>query len=674
MDLDVINKAEIHHEGDEHLIEIGQWYWVKVEESDRKYDKEYYSTIRPFPDYPWLACVVTVGSNYAEVKSSGLRGTTSRRIHFDKFNDQTILEPNPKKILNENRQYHQHNINKYMLEIKRVTVLLGVSHQEKIESFSSSRETALVVQSSNQSAKEYKNQLIKAKDNTLPELFEKIKIENEHVVKWMTAETMELEAAVDSLKGCLSIIKKRILNVTLYTGITEQIIHVKEGKPAEYADKIHLMQRRLYMDEECLLNYKVGGMEFKNIGEFDEWLSEDSNLSRCLPFPKCIVTFQIRRNTKDRGHIESLGDAYIRIDLEHADTFTYMYIRNGENLYRLVTDMEFGEKIFPDTADFDPTVPMMVRPYGNDTISLSRWEVEKADHEEKVKNSKKWEKENPFSEWLKSNPFDNKGDKRVSRNDNWAYQYTNPYDLGWGGERFDMENWELFDKSNVRYDDVLKAITDQVDQYNRIALIVQGILDRSEILHPHPPIRSEKENDFQSMIKLIYDGGAVLYNGDVPDILEYIDNCNKSADKDSVFIGQLDYYMRKEAKKEGDRILNNWRRTDSEPEIFLCYGDPGPEYISGCIHFTRTKKATFEWHRERRTYDYWNDEPIKVKITVPLDKLFNVSAYKPGDFKRFFNDPRTRINYLKWASLLLAAEDWHAEIVRNRYGRIKEQS
>jgi len=35
-----------------------------------------------------------------------------------------------------------------------------------------------------------------------------------------------------------------------------------------------------------------------------------------------------------------------------------------------------------------------------------------------------------------------------------------------------------------------------------------------------------------------------------------------------------------------------------------------------------------------------------------------VSAYKPGDYKKFFVDPRTRAQYLKWARMLLAAEDY----------------
>ncbi len=58
----------------------------------------------------------------------------------------------------------------------------------------------------------------------------------------------------------------------------------------------------------------------------------------------------------------------------------------------------------------------------------------------------------------------------------------------------------------------------------------------------------------------------------------------------------------------------------------------------------------------------WKDEEINCNLVIPSDAVLNVSAYKPGMFKQFFNDPRTRADYLKWAPLLLRAEEWHHKI------------
>jgi hypothetical protein len=63
---------------------------------------------------------------------------------------------------------------------------------------------------------------------------------------------------------------------------------------------------------------------------------------------------------------------------------------------------------------------------------------------------------------------------------------------------------------------------------------------------------------------------------------------------------------------------------------------------------------------------------IPCVIRVHGSKLFNVSGYKPGDYKQFYIDPRSREKYLKWAPLLLAAEEWHAGNL-DREGKLKKK-
>lgn len=50
---------------------------------------------------------------------------------------------------------------------------------------------------------------------------------------------------------------------------------------------------------------------------------------------------------------------------------------------------------------------------------------------------------------------------------------------------------------------------------------------------------------------------------------------------------------------------------------------------------------------------------IEMSWWCPFEHLTCIDAYTPGDFHMFFDDPRTRGNYLEWAPILLAAEDWH---------------
>lgn len=72
-------------------------------------------------------------------------------------------------------------------------------------------------------------------------------------------------------------------------------------------------------------------------------------------------------------------------------------------------------------------------------------------------------------------------------------------------------------------------------------------------------------------------------------------------------------------------------------------------------HRARQNTKNTSWLRSKR-----KTGPIEKKITVKPEDLFNVSAYKPGDFRQFFLDHRTRADYLKWAPLLLEAEEYHA--------------
>ncbi len=77
-------------------------------------------------------------------------------------------------------------------------------------------------------------------------------------------------------------------------------------------------------------------------------------------------------------------------------------------------------------------------------------------------------------------------------------------------------------------------------------------------------------------------------------------------------------------------------------------------------HSGKATKATFVWERDRLAADAWSDDRPnpRSRLTVDVGDLLNVSAYKIGDYKKFFADPRTRAEYLQWAPMLIEAEDW----------------
>ena len=375
-------------------LEVGQWYWVK-NDGEESWDE---NDVKHVNTDPWLACVSHIGSNYIKLKHPATPhgGSSSWRIHFDDFFSELTHEPNAEQIIKEKTSYYQAKVQKLLGEVKAITARLGVSQQTALPDQPTNEQNALVVLSNQNSIKDYESALILAKDKQLPDLFKDIKHNNEQVVKWLSASSLPLEALIKGMEGIIGSITDKVFNVSLYAGLTEQVILCKEGEPAAFHEKLHIMQRRLYMDEECLLNYRHGGMTFKSIEEFDQWVSEPENRDRIMPFPRTLVAMRVRRLEKERKNDGTLQTAYINIRLKALDNFTFLYIRNGEQIYRLNCDLDFDEMIFPDRASFDPTQEKMMNvSWGGNIKTL----ISKGDYDERVKKQKD-ERQN-FSKWIK---------------------------------------------------------------------------------------------------------------------------------------------------------------------------------------------------------------------------------------------------------------------------------
>ncbi len=628
-------------------IQLAQWYWVKLSDKDEN----------------TLMCVTALGSNY--IGFNGL--DCSCRVHLDQFSACCTRELNYRAIIRQNIVKHQKEAERLLGEINALTQRLGVSPTVALEYESDTR--SLSVLNAEVDVKQYKKSLIRAKEKTLPELFKQVEDASREMSSWMKAELIPLKASLGQMKDVIEVITDRVFHVELYAGLSEQVVQVRDGAAAAAGEKLHLMQRRCYMDEECLADYRVGGMDIHSLKQFDAWLAEPEHLQSLLPFPRCMTAFRIRRNDKKRDWSD-IRQLMIAIAETEADKFTYLYIRNGAQLYRMCTTLEFGEKIFPNTTEFG-TEPMVAY------FSCDRVEnlMTKREHEALVQKEK--DRTRNHAAWCKANA---KKPEKPDKKNEPAFRVIGSDDIGkesryrqdeffspYRHDHFNtLDRYEPFDQSNVHYDDIAEHIATQIKQYNRIALIIQGLFDRSPVLHPHPPVKLWDAAGFEAAVKLIRDSDGALHAGEQPDFEAYRAEVNASLSKDSVTIGQDDFWQRAEAVRENARERRNWRSRGDRRELehFSPYGNPGPGYIAKVATCGRTT-CTFTWQRERSYRSrprYYGDPdgPINCHIQVPHDKLFNVSAYKPGDFRRFYADPRTRAEYLQWAPFLIAAEEWHA--------------
>lgn len=607
-------------------VEVGQWYWVS--EKNNPLDR-------------WFGCVVRIGSNFIKLQTPY---DQDERIHFKDFHTRCTQEKNPESVIRkEISEYHQ-VVREKLGEIQKVTARLGVSQQLKIELQAESTK-ALSVLSGTDNVDSYKKSLIQAKEKELPELFKEVEEANRHLVTWTKAQSLPMKAAAAGMKDCLGLIDDRIFNISLYAGLSEDVVQISDGKPAEMSEKLRILQRMLFMDEEALLDYKRGGMEFKDIKKFDAWLAKPGNRDRVLPFPRSMVAFRVRRDEKERDWGGDACKLFVNFELAELDKLTFFYIRNGDRLYRMNCDLEFGELIFPGKNELNLSEPMMVKMFCSSIQEM----ITRREYDEKVKEEREQHKK--YKKWEKENPGDN----------NWI---QNPYHNSIGFE-FETKRYIPFNKSSVYFDDIEQTILDRVKYYNRIALIVQGLFDRSPILHPHSPVKIWTPEGFEAAVELIYDGSDLLHYGEAPDFEVYRNSCNIQLGRDSVTVGQDYFWARREGEKESSRMDRSWRTGNSSyrPKTFRPYGNPGPGYLAKVSEWNqKAKKATYRWDRKRQisTWDSQRGELIPTTIAVPVTSLFNVSAYIPGDYRRFFVDPRTRAQYLKWAPILLAAEEYHA--------------
>lgn len=163
-------------------------------------------------------------------------------------------------------------------------------------------------------------------------------------IGFLQAEQSALLNAMFMFKDKTEKLQEAIKTICLYLGTGERIEQLRHGKFASAEDKLVIRQLKLFADEECAISAEKGGIDHRTIEKFDDWLLADAkNLDQVLPERKGIIAIQPRRDPKDRHSTSAAKE----------DLKTYFLIRNGENLFRICTEFEVGERLFPNRREFE---------------------------------------------------------------------------------------------------------------------------------------------------------------------------------------------------------------------------------------------------------------------------------------------------------------------------------
>lgn len=679
---------------------VGEWFWIVSPKSHWARTPEELADTEK-----WLGCVIAVGTNYVKFDGPHHR---EERIHIDELDKRITFEPDANRYINERVEEGRKDLALLMGQVQEITARLMITMGPKALDGGNNETAALALRSGSEPIDKYKKSLVKAKDKELPALFTEIENTNKYMAAWMSAPLIPLKAEAEAMKPTIKAIESRIFNVELYAGLCEDVLQIADGAPAPMHEKVHLFQRRHYMDEECLADYETGGMTFKSLKSFFAWMVKPEHLNRILPKPRCIVAFQVKRHDEDRRNWswrQFIEFAFGGVD---ENKFTYLFIRNGEKVYVLQTGIEFGSNLFPDIdqqklltgqiyakdrgwgglitehqyrqmiADenanqqrVDLEYDLEMKEYKE--VEVPAYEAEMVDYRAALK---KWEQDFPAEAEKKAKQLKSKKSHyfRDWDSSNEPDEPTKPR-VPWKGHvSIESNSYEAWNRDSVYYDDVSKEVEKEINRHNRLVVVLQGLFDRSEILHPHRPVQLWTGEGFEQNLVLVYDYARALSDGPKPDFEAFRRRLNTAIHKDSVFCGQDHWWEKKEAERLNKKKKKSEGDNYRERYTYRPGGDPGPGKLAFATNVSK-KGATFTWtikstkshksapFRKPGESGWWTRREyadITKSLTVPLDQLFNVSAYRPGDFKQFFNDPRTRAEFMRWAPYLPMAEEFHA--------------
>lgn len=572
------------------LPKRGEWYWVTYGEEE--WDEQKQKHVKK--EVTHLMCVAHLGSNHVIFRRADSNGGTwGEIIHFRVLLQSIKAEPNWQAILDKEIEAKQKEL--------RDAVRFLADSVQKADMLPEDTEVqgSTLPSTSRVDPEERKKALIHLRDKDLPEAEERI----EQITKEMVALQRDLVLPTliesDRLSDISDHIKDRLFVLELYAGIGEKAERIGSGKPADPETPITIRQMMRFMDEETLIDYDKGGMDYQKLEDFDRWIARPENYTRLLPEPRCVVAFKVRRYHKDYGPVRSIAGAFEQMEKHWANTWTFLLIRNGENIWRLSTEIDFNPGLLPNRDEFHK-------------------------------------------------PFED-------RDENGEYDYDNRDEHGFPRKKF--RPTEIVTPDDLEYDRHVEQRKKLVFHYNRILFLLQGILDRSKVFRPHPPLNLSDSSVIQQYIKLIYDQQDGLPSANPPVWKEYRDRLNSS-----IKVGTWVW-----AKWE-EKEWRSWERPGHREHSY---------WVKRIVRVTSIKKdrsrfrVTWTETNRKRTgwefptgwysgYGKYGDWPMKDRNHhrwVDPENIFNVDAYRPGEYKTFLCDAYLKGAYLEWAPQLLAAED-----------------
>ena len=209
-----------------------------------------------------------------------------------------------------------------------------------------------------------------------------------------------------------------------------------------------------------------------------------------------------------------------------------------------------------------------------------------------------------------------------------------------------LSKYELMNDEHFFFDDLKRLSWAKYKRQNDLAVLIQGILDRTTFFG-YTKANLFKDG-YEDQIKLVYDKDKGLYDGEMPNFKAFIANCNENSKKGDIFVGHKRIWDKLEREKE---MGDHYYRSISIPTFLPA--DKITKKRDGSV------VVTFRWETPRDRYSTAKSSTRAHRFEVDIRKLLNVSHYRMGDCHAFASDPRCRDLYPQWGSLVMAAERYY---------------
>lgn len=398
---------------------------------------------------------------------------------------------------------------------------------------------------------------------------------------YMKEQMAILQSTTGLMQDNINKFQEAIWTINLYTGGEEYVQQLREGIAAPANTKITIRQNVLYMDEECAINAYEGGMDYKNLEDFDNWILETpEHLNQILPEPKGVVALIIRRHSKNYDFDGSLRQALANIEKDKANNTTYFLIRNGENLYRICTDFSVSDVIFPKQDEF-------------------------------------------------LNYF-----RKVDKNGEVHTIYPG-----------DDEYMKVLESSEARK-----------RYYMRVALILQGIIDRTTIFRPLGfSLNLCQPDDYTDKLNIVNDAEMQLSDGKLR-FEEWVEHINSKITVGSRIIGSFnswDHGLRQYV--DSGEYGSGSKRTNERltPETIHTYPDDNAIYVVEA----KNKNGGYYFYYNYEKYSYGGDSLRRAKCLIyPNDDfILNFDEAEVKDMQYYLGCRMDRQHYTWMFPLLKAA-------------------